>query len=317
MRIREVSLENPGGLIDTDAHEGWTGLATYDNRFYLKVTDTTGPLTLHMNTSGAGGVDSNGTISIDYCPERSIDGTWAPADCSTDRSIWSDDVSGSITTPGMYEATFTRGPGTGSLTIDRVWLEQGGVILARQIGDETLSSEGAAATFTLKVSDIPGGAPILLKAATGSSSAAGTEGAVSVARNGDLSSIINPVEWTDWAGSHGLVSSAPASDSDDDGLADLLEFFFGRNPWIPDAEPPLRFRRDGSDLVLGFDWIENRVGALLVIEKSGSLTGWRVAGDDLVWLSDAPLGNGRYHRSYRIEPDSAAMFYRLAMVPID
>jgi hypothetical protein len=76
----------------------------------------------------------------------------------------------------------------------------------------------------------------------------------------------NPVHWTEWVRLNDLASNSPTHDSDGDGLADIYEFFLGRNPWIPDAVMPLHLQRDDSDFVLGFDWLADRAGALLVIE---------------------------------------------------
>ncbi len=310
----EVSLNDGTETLNRDEHRGWTGWVTYDNRYYLNVDTLPASLELQAITSGAGGTDSYGSITITRCDEVAVSGSWQPSDCSTSRQIWVQDVTSTVTSSGSYRVTLTHSSGDSDLTIDRVWLEQAGVPLAIEIHDEIL---GAASTQIWTLYDVvPTAGPVELKMAVGSATAAGSSGTITVEKLASIASLPNSVCWSEWALGFGLDAGQPAIDSDGDGINDVFEFFQGSDPWVVDADPQFWLRTDTGDLLLEYVWAADRVGMVFGVDGTTNLmTPWAAAQAGLVWESDFTLPDGRTRRSYRVETLDGQEFYQLRLAP--
>ena len=179
LKISRAALDDGTSTIDLDQHTGWTGIANYDNRYYLRFPTLPATLNFTALTSGAGGADSNGTLTFARCTERTVGSTWTAADCATSRQIWNTDVTGNLSGPGTYQVTLARTGGSADLTVDRVWFEQNGATLAAEVRDETLTATATTQSWTLIVPSI-GSQPVTLRLATGSSAAAGSTGTITL-----------------------------------------------------------------------------------------------------------------------------------------
>lgn len=311
----EVSLDDGTGMVDRDVHQGWTGIDTYDNRYYLRVDSLPASLELRMITSGVGGTDSYGSISMVRCEEEIVSGSWAPADCSVNRKIWTQDVGGTVNTAGDYRITLTRTAGDSALTVDQVWLEQGGTRLATEVRDETLNDGAPVQSWTLHLGADPVVGAVQLKIAVGSATAAGSSGIITVEKLASVG-LSNPVCWPEWAADHGIDSAQPGIDSDGDGIQDVFEFFQGTDPWVVDTDPLLWLQMDSGDLLLEHVWAADRAGMTFCVDSTDDLTGGWIDGfDTLIWDSDVLLPDGRTRRSYRIDAQDAQQFYRLRLEP--
>lgn len=313
LQIHEVSLLDGTNLVRSDAHPGWTGIATYDNRYYLRIDSLPANPVLKMITSTAGGTESNGTITISRCEEVPLSGSWSAADLSTNRRIFTMDASATVTEPGDYRVTLDRTSGDSALTVDRVWLEQSGEPLAIEIRDETLSATAPQQLWSFRLHSIASGQPVTLKFAAGSATAAGSNGTINLEFLGSLAA--NPISWNDWAASNGLDPARPELDSDHDGIADGIEFLQGGNPAVPDPSPPLQLQTDAEQMVLAFDWLNQRTGIRVRIQSSSGLTVWEDPAPRLTWLSDNALPGDRTRSVYQIAAGSPSEFYRLVLEP--
>ena len=311
----EVSLDDGTGTISRDVHPGWTGIDTYDNQYYLQVDTLPASLAFEAVSSGVGGTDSYGTISMVRCDQGTVSGSWAPADCSTNRKIWTQEVGGTVATAGDYQVTLTRSDGGSALTVDRVWLEQAGTKLALEVRDETLDAAAPVQSWTLRVGGAPAAGPVQLKMAVGSATAAGSSGTIAVEKAGSIDSS-NPVCWPEWALGFGLDPVQPSSDSDGDGIKDVFEFFQGSNPWVVNTDPQCWLRTVASDLLLEYVWAADRVGMVFGVDGTDDLTNtWGDAIGGLLWESDLMLPDGRTRRSYRVDTPATQQFYHLRLSP--
>ncbi|MBN8457487.1 MAG: alpha-N-acetylglucosaminidase C-terminal domain-containing protein [Verrucomicrobia bacterium] len=308
LQIAEVALNDGAALIERDVHPGWTGVATYGNRYYLRVPSVPANPSLAIIANSAGGTNSNGTITVTRCDAIDIGGTWAPADCTTARRVWRMNADSLVAGNGLHQLTATFTGGTSALTIDRAWLEQNGVIRALAVGDETLDSAGASATWSLDVSGFVPGQAVTLFLVTGSSTAAGSSGTIALASSAQGPA--NPVSWQSWSTAHGLDPQQAGRDSDADGVPDLLEFLLDTDPAVSDTRQMLSFDPSGR---LRLRLARDRAGAAIRIESSGDLQAW--AADDSLVLADETYGPGGWlTRSYGIPDGGTARFFRLRAV---
>lgn len=305
LQINDVALRDGSSTIARDQHPGWTGFDNYDTRYYLKLPELPASgLSWEAVTQSAGGSDSNGTISFVLCNEAAVGSTWSPAQVSTTPTIWSRDVTALVQESGGYRVTLQHGSGA-NLTVDRVWLEQGGEVVAAEIRDEVLTTATPEQAWGLSVNELAAGQPVILKVAVVGATAAGSSGAITVERLAE--SAANFESWQDWAGENGVSSSAPDADSDQDGASNLLEYLAGSDPQSPDAENALAI--DGSRQ-LQLRMARHRLGLDLTVEASPGLGGW-AAEDDLIFVDEIELPGDRVQRTYQSPAGPSQRFFRL------
>lgn len=305
LQISQVSLTSGSNVVALDRHAGWTGIVTYENRYYLKVTSVPASLTLNAMVNGAGGSDSNGTITITRCDEVAVTNAWNVGDCATARRIWSQDVTGLVNGAGTYQITMNRTGGGSALTVDRVWLEQAGVMLAKEVRDETLDAGSSSQSWSVTLSSVEAEQPVMLKMATGSATTAGSAGTIAIVKVGGA--VRNPTNWQEWASEHELDPVYPKRDSDGDGVLDLFEYLLGTNPKQVDHMTALGI---SSGDHLDFTMAKERVGLDYQVEGSDDLSHWSME-DDLEFLSESTLPGNRIQRSYRVGFTKLKRFYRL------
>lgn len=295
LQISRAALDDGTSTLDFDQHPGWTGIETYDNRYYLRVATLPPALTFTATTNSAGGTDSNGTITFTRCPELTVGSTWAPADCATARQIWNQDVTATVSQTGIYQLTLSRTGGSANLTVDRAWLEQSGATLAAEVRDETLTATATTQSWTLTVNEITA-TPVTLRIATGSSAAAGSSGTITLVRTGALPQpASNPVTWEAWAAANNASPS------------DVFEFLQGSaadtNPLALTSGNQLQFR-----------FATDRTGVALGLESSTNLTDWQ-SDTTATFLGETPLGPSQRQRSWDFPQSDTHRFYRLKAIP--
>ncbi|MFD0895432.1 alpha-N-acetylglucosaminidase C-terminal domain-containing protein [Luteolibacter ambystomatis] len=302
LQISSASLTGNGVMLDTDRHPGWTGSATYDNRYYFKVSSLDGPIILNAVANGAGGSNSSGTITLVRCDEWPVNGAWAPADCSTTRRIWTQDVSSTVNTGGTYQITMNRTGGTSALIVDRVWLEQGGQAIGSEIRDESLDATTPTQSWTLSVTNLTSNQPVTLKIATGSTTSAGSLGTIAIQKNAPTAA--NPTGWREWAVQQGFNPDQPQQDTDHNGVPDVLQFLQGSS-----SDTSLLAMPNGNHLELTA--AKQRTGVTLQIEGSNDLQNWSEAADAF-FTGESSLSGNRVRRSYQLDTQgSPKRFYRL------
>lgn len=295
LQISRAALDDGTNTLDLDQHPGWTGYATLDNRYYLRVTALPPALDFTTIVNGAGGSDSYGTLTFALCPERSVGAAWSPADCATARQIWNGDVTATVDQTGIYQLSLTRTGGSAELTVDRVWLEQNGATLAAEARDETLTAAATTQTWILTVSQLAA-MPVTLRLAVGSSAAAGSTGSITLVRTGSLPQAPpNPVCWEAWAAANNANT------------ADIFEFMQGS------SGSPNPFTL-GSPSQLSFRFATDRAGVVLGLESSVDLTTW-LADTTAIFLGETSLGPTQRQRTWQFPNTDSRRFYRLRAVP--
>ncbi len=311
LQISEVSLNDGATLLGRDTHSGWTGSATYDNRYYFRVDSVPVNPTFTIIANGAGGNNSNGSITLSPCNIVNVNGGWTPAQCSTSRVVWRMNADAFVTGHGTYQLISTFTGGSSALTIDRAWIEQNGVARAIMVSDETINASTPTASWSLDVSDFAPGRPVTLFLAAGSATSAGSSGTLGLTAPSNTSAAVDTVSWQRWAADHGMDSSEPARDSDGNGIADLIEFLTAPDSathanWLPLALNPL----DRLTLSLA----GGRSGADVRIESSTDLHGW-AEDASLQFLSETVGPDGTVYRSYQVPAPDGKHFFRLRAVP--
>jgi hypothetical protein len=140
----------------------------------------------------------------------------------------------------------------------------------------------------------------------------------------DMDYRIVPVEATDpaliqtyedWAAYHYLSGSMadPAADPDGDGLRNLFESYFGRNPYVAETEPPLTITAgllNGEPVVvLEFDRATGAAALGIRFESSQNLLTWLGASDLIEEVQ--PLGGGLEHVRLIAAQNLPIRFFRL------
>jgi hypothetical protein len=306
LQIEEATLKDGTTLIDSDVHPGWTGTATYDNRYYLRVTSVPANPVLTIIANGAGGTSSNGTITLTRCATIAINGGWTPANCSTSRNIWQQDVSNGIQGDGNYQVTTTFTGGTSALTIDRVWIEQNGVIRAIKVGNQTLSSTNTTAQWVLPVAGFLPNQPVTLFLATGSATSSGSNGTITITPP-DGNEENDPVSWQSWSTSQGMDPTQPNRDSNGNGIPDLIKFLQGFDPAAPALGPLLALDSSGQ---LTLRMKDNLAGVDVRIDSSTDLQNW-AEDNSLVFMGENPKNGDVLVRNYQVSTSDTAHFYRV------
>lgn len=305
LQLHEVALNDGASLVERDVHPGWTGIEAYDNRYYFRVGTVPADPSLTIIANGAGGTDSNGTITLSRCDVVDLGASWTPAACSTSRRAWRMDAAEWITGDGIHQLSLTRSGGSSAITIDRAWVEQNGKILGMTVADETLDASRASASWTLDLVGFVPGQPVSLFVISGSTTSAGSSGAITLSPF--TGSGADPMSWQRWASGHGLDPEKPDLDSDHDGVADLIEFLQGTNPTSADALRPLEL--DAPDRLI-LRLAHDRTGAQIRMESSSDLQGW-AEDDSLVFLSETAEAGDVLTRSYQIPQPVLSRFFRL------
>jgi hypothetical protein len=306
LQIQEAALYDGATLIDRDVHPGWTGTATDDNRYYFRVASVPANPVLTIIANGAGGTNSNGTITLSRCGVIDIDGGWAPANCSTARSVWRQDVSNVIQGDGNYQVAVTFTGGASALTTDRVWIEQNGVIRAIKVGNQTLSSTNTTAQWILPVAGFVPNQPATLFLATGSANSAGSSGTIAItppAANEED----DPVCWQIWSAGHGMDPTQPNRDSTGNGVPDLIKFLQGFDPTAPGVGPLLALDAPGH---LTLRMKDQLAGVDVRIESSTDLQNW-AQDDSLLFLGETQQTGDVLARFYQVAATEASRFFRL------
>ncbi|MCW1922268.1 alpha-N-acetylglucosaminidase C-terminal domain-containing protein [Luteolibacter arcticus] len=305
LQIHEVALHDGATLIERDIHPGWTGWEAYDNRYYFRVASMPADLSLAIIANGAGGTNSNGTITVSRCEMSDIGTTWTPADCATTRRVWRIDAGTLVNGNGLHQLALTRSGGGSAITIDRAWTEQNGTILAEVVADETLDAANSTASWTLDVAGLVAGQPVHLFIATGSATSAGSSGTLTL--SSPASSAADPMSWQRWASELDLDPEQPDLDSDGDGVADLIEFLQDSDPAKPDATRPLALEAGQLSLQLASD----RTGADVRIESSTDLDDW-AEDESLVFLGESEEAGEMLTRIYQVPgPAVLSRYFRL------
>jgi hypothetical protein len=305
LQLHEVALNDGASLVERDVHPGWTGIEAYDNRYYFRVGTVPADPSLTIIANGAGGTDSNGTITLSRCDVVDLGASWTPAACSTSRRAWRMDAAEWITGDGIHQLSLTRSGGSSAITIDRAWVEQNGKILGMTVADETLDASRASASWTLDLVGFVPGQPVSLFVISGSTTSAGSSGAITLSPF--TGSGADPMSWQRWASGHGLDPEKPDLDSDHDGVADLIEFLQGTNPTSADALRPLEL--DAPDRLI-LRLAHDRTGAQIRMESSSDLQGW-AEDNSLVFLSETAEAGDVLTRSYQIPQPVLSRFFRL------
>ncbi len=121
--------------------------------------------------------------------------------------------------------------------------------------------------------------------------------------------------YDDWAAYHYLSGAAadPAADLDGDGLKNIFESYFGRNPHVADTEPVVTISvglLNGQPVaVLEFDRATHGPTLGIRFESSQNLVAWLAANDLLEEVQ--PLGGGMEHVRLVDAQDLPARFFRL------
>jgi hypothetical protein len=116
-----------------------------------------------------------------------------------------------------------------------------------------------------------------------------------------------------WATYHRLPpESGPETDTDGDGTADLLESYFGSNPWVPDAGASLTISlvtNDQQSAVIEFE--RNTFARTFPVhfESAGDLLDWSLTTD--VTEQVEPLGSDRERVWITVPVDSQLRFFRV------
>ena len=305
LQISRTALDDGSSTIAMDQHRGWTGIDTYDNRYYLPVTQLPAAVLFSATVNGAGGANSYGNLSVARCLETTLAANkWTVADCSATRVVWTRDVSATCLSPGSYRVTLQRTGGDSALTVDRAWLEQNSGIMAAEIRDETLTATGSQ-SWSFQVNSVAAGLPVLLRIATGSATAAGSSGTITFERTADPPT--NPTSWEDWAASHGLNPALPGADADGDGVPNLLEFLQATNPGQPDTTQPLTM---GPNTRLILRLAADRTGCAIQLESCTDLTDWQ-PDQSATFLGETYLPENQLLRSWQPASGQVRRFFRI------
>jgi alpha-N-acetylglucosaminidase len=302
--IYGVSFLQNGANVSTDTHFGWTGNATYDNSFYLTLTSAVPTVVLSMVTASQGGTSSAGNITFQKCGSRTLNGTWQPADCSTNKSIWTWDVTALVTNTGDYQVTFQYQSGANPLAVD--WASLG---LTNGIWDKDTHSGQAGPTssnntYALRVTSLASGQPIAVRAGIATVGGTSSSGTLLLQRVAALEP--NPVTFADWAAGYGLAGADPGADPAGLGWPLAQSYFVGANPTNGAG-------LDLSDLVLSsvvtgsvtnvhavfsYTYQPGLAGVTSWIEASSDLASWAPAATSLSYAGETVLPDGRRRVAY-------------------
>ena len=127
-------------------------------------------------------------------------------------------------------------------------------------------------------------------------------------------------DWASYTFDDGVAreDTAPTADPDGDGLVNLAEYYFLRNPLVADTTPVLKVTVNGEgQAVLDYNRRINDPHATVVVEASTDLQTWipAVPGDfeEQVYYR---VGDGEAVRATYIVEGADAAFFRLAVVSI-
>ena len=309
LQIDDVDLYDGATLIDRDTHPGWTGIATYDNHYYFRVASTPANPVLTIIANGAGGANSNGTITLSRCAVSDLSGGWTPANCSTARLVWRQDVSGAVQGDGDYQVTAAFTSGTSTLTIDRAWVEQNGVVRAIAVSNQILNASNPTADWTLSVSGFVPSQPVTLYLATGSADSTGSSGTITITPPA-ANEAGDSVSWQRWCVDHGIDPTQPNHDSTGNGIPDVIKFLQGFNSGTPDVGQILTLAPSGQITLRMKDHL---TGVDIRIESSADLQNW-AEDDSLVFIDQVQQQTNDgdvIARSYQMTTSDACRFYRL------
>lgn len=318
--IYSVSLLQNGTNVGADTHFGWTGIATYDNSYYLTLTSAAPSVVLSMVTASQGGTSSAGNITFQKCGGRRVNGSWQPADCSTNRTLWTWDVSALVTNTGDYQVTFQYQSGASPLRVD--WVSLG---LTNSVWDKDLHSGQAGATstnhtYSLRVASLAPGQPVILRAAVATAGGTDSSGVILLQRVAPLQP--NPVTYADWAAAYGLAGADPGSDPAALGWPLSVSYFLGANPTngvgldLPEVAltPVVSGSATNLHALFGFTCQPGMAGVTSWVESSPDLVAWAPAGSALVYAGETTLPDGRRRLAYSTAlpvSASARQFFQL------